>query len=172
MTKHNSSKYAFSQKRGWICIISNALFGLVAAGILTCGLPLVAEGQEKVSGEVLVILGKETGSDSSAELAEIDELTQPPFSAYKSKTVLSKSALQVAVGSEGAVTLPNGRKLQVRLERIMPDKRYLVRVSITKSGEKDYLPLLQVAAEPGKRFFVAGQQHNDGTLFVGIKLGK
>ncbi len=172
MTQYNFSKRVFRPCLGHENLLWQSLVGLLVVGSFAWLTPPGAKAQDKVSGEVLVILGKETGNESSAELAEIDELSQPPFSAYKSKTVLSKSALQVAVGSEGAVTLPNGRKLQVRLERIMPDKRYLVRVSITKAGEKDYLPLLQVAAEPGKRFFVAGQQHNDGTLFVGIKLGK
>lgn len=126
---------------------------------------------ESLKGEILVVLGKETPGPVAAELKAIPELSKPPFNAYKSMSVASKSKFGVKVGSEKSLKLPNGRTLKVRVEKVMPDKRFLVRVSITKPGETAFLPLLQVAAQPGKRFFVAGQRHQDGTLFVGVRLG-
>ena len=60
--------------------------------------------------------------------------------------------------------------MRIRLQQIMPDGRYRVRVSIDRPDADAYLPLLQVVASPGDPFFVAGQSHDGGTLVIGITL--
>ena len=122
--------------------------------------------------QVLVILAGEEAGEVAPELKKIEALQKPPFSAFKSMKVLSKSPLSAAVGKPVEVTLPNGRKMQVELMEVESDGRFKVRVSINKPDAKDYLPGMVVKASPGEPFFVAGQKHQGGTLIVGITVGK
>jgi hypothetical protein len=69
------------------------------------------------------------------------------------------------------VNLPNGRRLQLVLQQVMPDGRYRIRASINRPEQNDYLPLLQVVAAPGDPFVVAGQHHQGGTLVIVVRAG-
>lgn len=125
-----------------------------------------------VSGEVLVILASESEGPSDPSLASIKALSQPPFNAFKSRKVLSRTAVQLAQGQPAMVELPNGRRLQLDFIERMPDGRCKVQVSINRPNQKDYLPLLQVIASPGEPFFVAGQKYQGGTLVIGVRVGE
>jgi len=127
---------------------------------------------EVTRGEVFVVLAKEAPGAIAPELAQITALRRPPFDSFRSMEVLERSDLQLRTGTPHEIVLPNGRKLRVELQRIGPDGRFRVKVSIQREGEQDYLPLLQVVASPGDPFFVAGQSHLGGTLVIGIRLGE
>lgn len=127
--------------------------------------------QAPVGAEVLIVLAKEEPGRVDPELADIPALRRPPFNAFRTMRVLSRPRLALAPGRDADVQLPNGRHLRIRLQRVMPDGRYQVRVSINRPAERDYLPLLQVVAAAGDPFFVAGQGHGGGTLVIGIRLG-
>jgi hypothetical protein len=146
--------------------------------LLTVGLglgwlaPIAAEAQGRpVRAEVLIVLAKEEAGSVDAELAEIPALRRPPFNAFRTMRVLSRPRFELTAGHDTDVRLPNGRRLRIQLQRVMPDGRYQMRVSINRPDENDYLPLLQVVAAPGDPFFVAGQGHEGGTLVIGIRVG-
>ena len=130
-----------------------------------------AEAQRAVPGEVLVVLAKEEAGQIDPALANVPALRRPPFNSFRSMRVLSRPRIQLRVGQPHVVELPNGRRLQLVLQQVMPDGRYRVRVSINRPDQNDYLPLLQVVASPGDPFFVAGQSHQGGTLVIGVRVG-
>jgi hypothetical protein len=149
---------------------------LAVAAFSSAFAPSIAHAQaargEVTRGEVLVVLAKEAPGTIAPELAQITALRRPPFDSFRSMEVLERSDLQLRTGTPHEIVLPNGRKLRVELQRIGPDGRFRVKVSIQREGEQDYLPLLQVVASPGDPFFVAGQSHLGGTLVIGIRLGE
>lgn len=130
-----------------------------------------AEAQRAVSGEVLVIHAKEEDGVIDPALSAITALRRPPFDAFSSMTVLSRPTVALRVNRATTLDLPNGRRLQLVLQQVMPDGRFRVRVSINRPEQNDYLPLLQVVASPGDPFFVAGQRYDGGTLVIGIRVG-
>ncbi|MBW2460944.1 MAG: hypothetical protein JRH11_04810 [Deltaproteobacteria bacterium] len=130
-----------------------------------------AEAQRAVTGEVLVILAKEEDGTVDPALRAIAALGRPPFDAFSSMTILSRPTVSLRLNQATTVELPNGRRLQLILQQVMPDGRFRVRVSINRPEQNDYLPLLQVVASPGDPFFVAGQRHEGGTLVIGVRVG-
>ncbi len=146
--------------------------GGLAALALAVVAPAPAAAQEAVRTEVLVVLAKETPGEIAPALADLPALRRPPFNAFRSMEILERQQKRLRVGQGEDVTLPNGRHLRIQLQRVMPDGRFRVRVSIRREGENAYLPLLQVVASPGDPFFVAGQSHDGGTLVIGIRLGE
>ena len=124
-----------------------------------------------VPAEITVILASPAEGTIDPALAAIAALRQPPFSAYRSMSMLSRREVALVAGAPFELALPNGRQLRVELAATMPDGRFRARVSITRPGQRDYLPLLEVVARPGEPFFVAGQSHLGGTLVIGLRLG-
>jgi hypothetical protein len=124
-----------------------------------------------VKGEVLVILAKEAAGDVEPKLKQMPALQKPPFSAYKSMSVLSTNPVSLSDAQAALVELPNGRTLQLKLLARLADGRHTVQVSINRPGKQDYLPLLtvNVSSEP---FFVAGQSYQGGTLVIGVRVGE
>jgi len=157
-----------------------AVLGALAFA-LAGGLASSAQAQRpQVHTEITIILAKEAQGEFDEELREIPALQRAPFNSFRSMEILETSEyeLEVAVrdddGDDGTreITLPNGRRLRIRLQRRTPDGRWVVRIKINRPGHRDYLPLLQVRASPGDPFFVVGQHHDGGTLIVGIRLGE
>ncbi|NOY90726.1 MAG: hypothetical protein GXP55_05900 [Deltaproteobacteria bacterium] len=124
-----------------------------------------------IRGRVIVVLAKEEAGTVDPSLRSMSALSRPPFNSYRTMSVLSRERLTLRTGHPEQVELPNGRRLQVELQRIMPDGRFRVRISINRPGRQDYLPLLTVVAAPGDPFFVAGQGYSGGTLIIGVTLG-
>ncbi len=131
----------------------------------------VAMAQRAVDGEVLVILAKEEEGTVDPALRSIAALRRPPFNGYASMSVLDRPHMSLRTGQPTTVNLPNGRRLQIVLQQVMPNGRYRVRVSINRPEQNDYLPLLSVVASPGDPFFVAGQRYQGGTLVIGVRVG-
>ena len=173
-----TARIGTARRLGTSLRVATALF-VGALAVTTSSLatlaPSTANAQprgEVTRGEVLVVLAKEAPGTIAPELAQITALRRPPFDSFRSMEVLERSDLQLRTGTPHEIALPNGRKLRVELQRIGPDGRFRVKVSIQREGEQDYLPLLQVVASPGDPFFVAGQSHLGGTLVIGIRLGE
>ncbi|WP_157068982.1 hypothetical protein [Sandaracinus amylolyticus] len=125
-----------------------------------------------VRSEVFVVLASETEGTIDPALSEIPALRRPPFNAFHTMEVLSRTTSHLSAEQPIEVRLPNGRQLRVELERPTEDGRYRVRVSINTPGQTDYLPLLQIVASPGDPFFVAGQNWQGGTLVIGVRIGQ
>ena len=125
-----------------------------------------------VRSEVFVVLASEGEGTIDPALSEIPALRRPPFNAFHTMEVLSRTTSHLSAEQPIEVRLPNGRQLRVELERPTEDGRYRVRVSINTPGQTDYLPLLQIVASPGDPFFVAGQNWQGGTLVIGVRIGQ
>lgn len=145
------------------------LRGWLLASLVLLPVPL-AQAEAPVKGEVLVILAKEAPGEIDPKLKKMPALQKPPFSGFKSMSVLTENAVELTAEHAATVALPNGRTLQLTLLERMPDGRHKVQVSINSPGKQDYLPLLTVMAS-GEPFFVAGQSHAGGTLVIGVRVG-
>ena len=139
-------------------------------------LPLVvtprAQAQSTTPAEIFVVLAKEEPGTIDPALADMGALRRPPFNAFRSMAILERDDIRLREGEPQEVMLPNGRKMRILLQRVMPDGRFRLRVSIKREEGNSYLPLLQVVASPGDPFFVAGQAHEGGTLVIGIRVGQ
>jgi len=155
-------------------ILCRLLLSLTALTLALSPLALPSLGSAQaagVPGRVIVVLAKEEAGEIDPSLRSMSALSRPPFNSYRSMSVLSREQLSLRTGHPEQVDLPNGRRLQVELQRIMPNGRFRVRISINRPGRQDYLPLLTVVAAPGDPFFVAGQGFSGGTLVIGVELG-
>jgi hypothetical protein len=147
-------------------------FALVSAVAVGLGIASGVEAQPRsVAGEVLVILAKEEEGAIDPALRDQAALRRAPFDSFRSMEILSRPRVNLRVNEPQTVQLPNGRRLQLILQQVLPDGRFRVRASINRPNENDYLPLLTVVASPGDPFFVVGQSHSGGTLLVGVRIG-
>ena len=146
-----------------------ALAGFVVGSLFTGS---TAMAQESVPGEVMVILAKEAPGPVDAALRNVAALRRPPFDSFRAMELLSRPRVQLRVDSPEDVRLPNGRRVRIILQQVLPDGRFRMRVSINRPNQNDYLPLLTVVASPGDPFFVAGQSHDGGTLIIGVRVGR
>lgn len=150
----------------------------VAATLLVVVLTALAHGAHAepapVPGEVLVVLGSTLPAEgtSDPQLDKLEALRKPPFDSFPRKTLLRRAEVKLEVGSEAEVELPNGRRLRLTLLEKLKDGRFRVSLSINKPGQRDYLPVMTVAASAGDPFFVAGQKYEGGTLIIGVRIGK
>ena len=146
---------------------------IVVPTVLTMvlGAEATAAAQNAVAGEVIVILAKEDAGTVDPSLRDIAALRRPPFNGFGSMEILSRPRVSLRQGQPTTVNLPNGRRIRLVLQQVMPNGRFRVRVSINRPEQNDYLPLLSVVASPGDPFFVAGQRHAGGTLVIGVRVG-
>jgi hypothetical protein len=154
------------------CVVAVLALSLCTSQAFAEDKPAATTETATVSGEVIVILASEGEGGIDPSLEKIKALKQPPFNAFKSMKVLSRTAVKLQTTEATTVDLPNGRRLQLTLMQRMPDGRAKVQVSINKPDQKDYLPLLQVIAKAGEPFFVAGQKYQGGTLVIGVRVGE
>jgi hypothetical protein len=128
----------------------------------------------QVPGEVLVVLGSTVPAEgvSDPQLDKLEALRKPPFDSFPRKTLLRRAEVKLEVGTEAEIELPNGRRLRLSLLEKLKDGRFRVSLSINKPGQRDYLPVMTVAAAAGDPFFVAGQKYEGGTLIIGVRVGK
>ena len=148
---------------------------LLLAMSLLFGLSARATAREPdgsaVPAEVLVVLGSTEGSGSDPQLDKLEALRKPPFDSFPKKVLLKRVEVRLELGKEAELELPNGRKLRLSLLEKLKDGRLRVSLSINRPGQRDYLPVMTVAAAPGDPFFVAGQKHEGGTLIIGVRVG-
>lgn len=130
-----------------------------------------AQAEDAIPAEVLVVLGNTEGTGVDPALEKLEALRKPPFDSFPKKTLLKRVALQLGLGSEVELELPNGRKLRLLWTERTKEGRLRLKLSINKTGQRDYLPLMTVAAAPGDPFFIAGQKYEGGTLIIGVRAG-
>lgn len=143
---------------------------LVCMALMWLATPALAEAP--VPGEVLIVLASSDGIGIDPQLEKLEALRKPPFDSFSKKTLLKRVEVKLEVGKESEVELPNGRRLKLALIEKLKDRRFRVSVSINRPGQRDYLPVMTVAAAPGDPFFVAGQKYEGGTLVIGVRVGK
>jgi len=151
-------------------ITPSFLLAAILLPIVLCS--VIAHAQQTVEGEVLVVLASEEKGQIDPALVKVPALRRPPFDSFKSMQVMTRTDVVLRLGESITVSLPNGRRLQLKLKKLMPDGRSKVQVSINRPNQKDYLPLLEVIASVGEPFFVAGQKYKGGTLVIGVRVGK
>ena len=129
-----------------------------------------AEKQGETLLEVSVLHGTRTMKESDPRTLDLPELREGPFAAYTSYQLLRRSELPLTKGSKRELKLPNGRRLEARLEDRLPDGSSRLVASINRPDAKDFLPLLEVKARPGQKFIVAGQSYKRGILVLVFKV--
>ncbi len=103
-------------------------------------------------------------------VADLTELTKPPFSSYERYRLIERVRLPLATRVPVVRRLPNGRMLRTELiERERGDVVHLVS-SINQPGGSSFLPLLEVTARVGQRFIVAGQRYKTGILVLVLRV--
>jgi hypothetical protein len=120
--------------------------------------------------EVSVLHGTRTTKENDARIGDLPELREGPFATYTSYQLLSRSELPLTKGGKRELKLPNGRRLEARLEERLPDGSSRLVASINRPDTKDFLPLLEVKARPGQKFIVAGQSYKRGILVLVFKV--
>jgi hypothetical protein len=129
-----------------------------------------AAAQAETLLEVSVLHGTRTTRESDPRIGDLPELREGPFATYPSYRLLSRSELPLAIGSKRELKLPNGRRLEARLQDRRPDGSSRLVASINRPDAKDFLPLLEVKARPGQKFIVAGQSYKRGILVLVFKV--
>ncbi len=170
--------------RAWI--ISAALLALPALAFADApsGAPSAEPLQQnaakaEATAGVIVLHGNNSGKGIDAKLDKIDphikhKLGKPPFSAWNSYELLDQQALALARTSANYLKLPDGGELAIQLtgvdEKKGEPKRYAVKASIKKADGTEFLPGVEVRAKNGRWFFLAGYNHKNGILAIGIKI--
>ena len=136
-----------------------------------------ADAPAKVRSEVVVLLATNEGKGIDPRLGDLPELKKPPFSAYDTYSLVEKHELELGRGKAVEQKLPDGGLLKVTYEDVVAGeksepRRFLLSTSILKADGKAFLPDLDVKAEQGKYFFVAGPRHKGGVLVIGIRVVK
>lgn len=134
--------------------------------------PAASPVPETTPAEVLVILAGDEEGPIDPDLSSVRALQVPPFNGYKAFKILSRSGLKLLPNRAEEIALPAARRLRITLLAKRKDGRFKVQVSINRPNKTDYLPLLEVAAKPGERFFVAGQKYQGGTILIGVRVGE
>lgn len=163
---------------------------LLAIGFLSCAffgaparaadrleidaVPLQQPATAPVRAEIIVLYATNEAKGSiDPKIGKMPQLEKPPFSAYNTYRLLDKSELQLEKGSSKDKKLADDSTLFVTLKDVQKSKtetKYVVSASIKKEEGKSVLPLLEVTAQAGEIFFVAGQKYKDGVLVIGIRV--
>ena len=128
------------------------------------------EKQPETLLEVSVLHGTRTTKENDPRIGDLPELREGPFAPYTSYQLLSRSELPLTKGGKRELKLPNGRRLEARLEDRLPDGSSRLVASVNRPDAKDFLPLLEVKARPGQKFIVAGQSYKRGILVLVFKV--
>jgi hypothetical protein len=131
------------------------------------------EPASEFAADVMVLYASNSKKGVDKRIPEKEELKKPPFSSYDSYELREEKRLPLKTGEATTMRLPNGRILQVKLLAVKAkDQMVRISVSINEPQGKDFLPLLEVAAKPGKAFIVAGQRFEKGMLALVIRVAK
>ena len=126
--------------------------------------------------EIVLLHATNDNNGIDPSIGKLPQLAQPPFSAYNTYRLIERSNLALPLGELKNTKLPDGGKLSLTLKEASSPKkegqlaRFRVGITIEKDKAKPFLPDLQVSANDGELFFVAGQQYRNGILVVGIRL--
>lgn len=129
-----------------------------------------------IAGEVTILHATNKGTGIDPKIGNMPALGKPPFSSYNSYKLLERTATPLEHGKAAQLTLPTKRELRIVFKDVIePQKqgdprRYVITASIQKADGKSFLPLVEVNAKAGETFWVGGQEFNEGSLFIGIKV--
>jgi hypothetical protein len=122
--------------------------------------------------EISVLHATNTKKGIDKRIGEMPELKKPPFSAYDSYALLQHVRLPLAKNQPKKLKLVNERVLETKLLDILSKDQVRLAASINQPGGEDFLPLLEVKAQVGQAFIVAGQSHKNGILVLVIRIVK
>lgn len=122
--------------------------------------------------EISVLHATNTKKGIDRRIGEMPELKKPPFSAYDSYALLQHVRLPLAKNQPKQLKLVNQRVLETKLLDILSKDQVRLAASINQPGGEDFLPLLEVKAQVGQAFIVAGQSHKNGILVLVIRIVK
>lgn len=130
----------------------------------------------EVKAEVIVLHATNDGKGIDPTIGKIPALEKPPFSAYNTYKLLERADLKLPKGEAKDKDLPDGGKLFVTFKDVVkgkkagePDK-FVLSASLNKADKKTFLPGVEVNAQKGEWFFIAGQKYKNGILVIGIKI--
>ncbi len=129
-----------------------------------------------IPSEVMVLHATNNDSGIDPRIGKIPALSKPPFSAYNSYKLLSRTNLPLPKGQVAPLSLPTGRVLRVTYRDILPPRkpgaasRYLLSASIHGKNGKAFLPNVEVNAKAHEWFWLGGQAYQGGSIFIGIKV--
>mgnify|MGYP001257697882 CR=1 FL=1 len=138
-------------------------------GALVMGAALLVPAPEAradgpVTAEVLIIHATQGTPSVDPAIGEM-----PPLK-YNNYKLLERKVLPLSKGQASSTGLPTGRTFQLVLGDVTPDKRYKISASISQPDGKAFLKLLEITAQPNKRFFVGGQTYQGGSLVIGVRI--
>ena len=122
--------------------------------------------------DLMVLHATNSGGGIDARVGDMPQLRKPPFSAYDTYRLLAKKSLPLAKNAPQTYRLPNGRVLKTELKEQPEAEAFKIIASINQPGGKAFLPLLQVRANLGQSFIVAGQTYKNGILVLVLKIVK
>jgi len=128
--------------------------------------------EHPLATEVLILHATNEQKGIDPRIGKLPELGKPPFSNYDSYQVLERARLPLKADDPQNLKLPNGRTLQVRLLDESGPNSVRLSASINRPNGKEFLPLLEVKAQVGQAFIVAGQSHKKGILVLVIRVVK
>jgi hypothetical protein len=114
--------------------------------------------------DVLVINGAAGNGGIGPGLQNLPQLTRPPFSAYGTLTLVSRTTLPLGT-APATVQIPNGNSAQVTSGGRQSNGRYQVNVQLTLNGRTH---AMQFAAAPGDPFFTAQTTGPNNALILGF----
>jgi hypothetical protein len=129
-----------------------------------------AEKQAPPSVELLVLHATHGKPELDPRISDLDELKKPPFSSYERYRLIDSAKLPLVKGTPKTRRLPNGRVLKTELAGVVEGDVVRLVASINQPGAEDFLPLLEVKANVGQRFIVAGQRYKSGILVLVLRV--
>lgn len=126
--------------------------------------------------EILILHATNDGKGIDPNIGKIPELTEPPLSSYNSYKLVERADLELVKGQAKEKKLPDGGKLGLTLKEITKGKKkdeptkYAITTTLEKADGKPFIPSMEMNAQHGKYFFLAGPKHQGGILVIGIKV--
>lgn len=131
-----------------------------------------APAAAEYSVEIQVLHATNSKKGIDRRIGEMPELKKPPFSAYDSYALLQQVRQPLAKNQPKQLKLVNDRVLETKLLEILSKDQVRLAASINQPGGDDFLPLLEVKAQVGQAFIVAGQSYKSGILVLVIRIVK
>jgi hypothetical protein len=140
--------------------------------VLWLSVPTHAYAQEKqpYAAEIQVIAASESPGHIAPELAKEPALKHRAFRAYRTMKLLATHRLALESNKDVNLVLPNGRQLHLTLQKVLPDGRLKVQMSINHPKQSDYVRSVQMVLASKKPIFQAGQRMGDQDLILGIRI--
>jgi hypothetical protein len=155
-------------------------YALAGAGLVVASPALAAtagdaaslqNGAGPVLAEIMVLHATQAAGAGSIDpqIAHVQQLKKPPFSAYNTYKLLDRKTLPLDRGKAASQELANKGVLQVTLREVSADKRYKVAAELGQPGGAPF-GKVEVTAAPNETFFVAGPSYDRGILVIAITL--